>query len=202
MRVRFFLERFIRMGRQAERTKRRIVSAFTDLINEKKDVSKISVRSIIDRADISRSTFYTYYDGVDDLSESVAKMFGNDICELIGQAGISLQLDVDYEDIYYRILKYIKDREQLAKVILLNYSNSNVTEAISRPMRDLLAEYYKNSHPEADDMVCQNAAIFWTYGIYGLARDWVARDCKPEPNVKARILNKSIGISPKFKTDF
>ena len=189
------------MGRQAERTKRRIVSAFTDLINEKKEVTKVSVRSIIDRADISRSTFYTYYDNVDDLSDSVAKQFGNDLCDLIQQAGSKAPRNAGNEDIYFRILSYIVERKQLAKVILLNYANSSLTETISKPLCSKLEEYYRNGHPEADDSVCKNAAVFWTYGLYGTVRDWLVNDCKPEPGKMAHILNESIGISPNFKTD-
>ena len=45
------------MDRRIRKTKQAIVTAFLELLDEKKDIDKISITDITKRADISRSTF-------------------------------------------------------------------------------------------------------------------------------------------------
>jgi AcrR family transcriptional regulator len=53
--------------RNSIRSRRSIRTAYAELINEKKDASKITVKEIVDRADISKSTFYCHYNDINDL---------------------------------------------------------------------------------------------------------------------------------------
>ena len=53
----------------SRKTKSRIKEAFAELINEKKELSKITVTELVKKADITRSTFYTYYDDIYDLAD-------------------------------------------------------------------------------------------------------------------------------------
>lgn len=52
----------------SRKTKNLIKKAFVELINEKKELSKITVTELVKRADITRSTFYTHYDDIYDLA--------------------------------------------------------------------------------------------------------------------------------------
>ena len=62
--------------RRVERTRRLLLSAFNEIIVES-GFDAITVRDIIDRADVGRSTFYEHFDGKEDLLEqSVASPFG------------------------------------------------------------------------------------------------------------------------------
>lgn len=60
-----------------EKTKRAIKNAFYDLIEEKGDIRNISVKELVDRADISKSTFYTHYKDI----RSVLLEFENEAIE-------------------------------------------------------------------------------------------------------------------------
>ena len=53
--------------RNSIRSRKSIRTAYAELINEKKDSSKITVKEIVDRADISKSTFYCHYNDINDL---------------------------------------------------------------------------------------------------------------------------------------
>ena len=48
----------------SRKTRRYIKTAFAELINEKKELNKITVTELVKRADITRSTFYTHYDSI------------------------------------------------------------------------------------------------------------------------------------------
>ncbi len=53
--------------RNSIRSRKSIRTAYAELISEKKDSSKITVKEIVDRADISKSTFYCHYNDINDL---------------------------------------------------------------------------------------------------------------------------------------
>ena len=65
--------------RNVQRSKRLIRTAFANLIKEKKDISKITVKEIVERAHISKSTFYCHYQDI----YAVGEEFDQEIVHLI-----------------------------------------------------------------------------------------------------------------------
>lgn len=68
--------------RNAERTKKWIRRAFTELMAEKKDIEKISVTELAERADISKTTFYYHYEDI----YAVAEEFENELIDALSAA--------------------------------------------------------------------------------------------------------------------
>ncbi|MBE6007548.1 MAG: TetR/AcrR family transcriptional regulator C-terminal domain-containing protein [Lachnospiraceae bacterium] len=54
------------MDRRIQKTRKAILSAFEELLSEKR-YEQITVQNLIDRADIGRSTFYAHFETKDDL---------------------------------------------------------------------------------------------------------------------------------------
>ena len=50
--------------RNSLKNKKAIQKAFADLLLEKNDINKITVKEIVERADISKSTFYAHYQDI------------------------------------------------------------------------------------------------------------------------------------------
>ena len=46
------------------KTRNLIKKTFAELINEKKQLNKITVTELVKRAQLTRSTFYTHYDNI------------------------------------------------------------------------------------------------------------------------------------------
>ena len=57
--------------RNSIRSRKSIRTAYAELVSEKKDSSKITVKEIVDRADISKSTFYCHYNDINDLVDEI-----------------------------------------------------------------------------------------------------------------------------------
>lgn len=57
-------------NRSARRTRALIEQAFLELV-EQKPIRKVTVQELIDRADICRTTFYTHYQDIPDLVDSI-----------------------------------------------------------------------------------------------------------------------------------
>ena len=61
--------------RNAIRSKKMIREAFAELLAEKGSLEKVTIKDIVARADISKSTFYAHYDNIDDLIVEIEDEF-------------------------------------------------------------------------------------------------------------------------------
>lgn len=96
------------------KTKKLIKKTFATLINEKKELSKLSVSELVTRADINRGTFYNHYNSIYDVAEDfeseVIKLLFEDNKELNSVQEIYLYID--------NIINYLKSNEDLYKMLL------------------------------------------------------------------------------------
>ena len=65
------------LNRSSIKTKRIIKSVFAEMLSEYKEISRISVSELCERADISRSTFYSHYDD----TYSIAQDYENELID-------------------------------------------------------------------------------------------------------------------------
>ena len=65
--------------RNAIRSKKMIRKAFAELLSEKHDIDKVTVKEVVERADISKSTFYCHYEDI----YAVVEEFGGEIVDLV-----------------------------------------------------------------------------------------------------------------------
>lgn len=63
----------IKEDRRVKRTKEMIFSAFKELMLNHEEYLKISVTELCEKANISRRTFYSYFDSIDDLLKMLQK---------------------------------------------------------------------------------------------------------------------------------
>ena len=116
--------------RNSLRSKRLIRQAFAELMQEKQSIDKITVKEIIDRADISKSTFYSHYSDKYEL-----------FMELINTLKLSLfnSLNTNINNVNTReyfielisiLLNHIDDKKNIYYSILINNRNSIITDII------------------------------------------------------------------------
>lgn len=96
--------------RNAERTKKSIRRAFTELLSEKKSIDLVTVKELAERADITKTTFYYHYDDI----YAVAEEFEN---ELIAEMNrmlevISRENPGDYSVYIKNALSFIRENEE------------------------------------------------------------------------------------------
>ena len=68
------------------RTKDAIVAAFGELLTER-PLSKITVKDIVDRCEISRNTFYYHFEGIPSLLEQTVKYMTDQIIQAHSKFG-------------------------------------------------------------------------------------------------------------------
>lgn len=65
------------LNNSSRKTKKLIKKVFAEMLSEKRELGKIAVRELCQRADISRGTFYSHYDDI----YSVAEDYENEMIE-------------------------------------------------------------------------------------------------------------------------
>lgn len=92
-----------------------IREAFAELVSEKQDIAKITVKELVDRADISKSTFYGHYEDI----YAVRNEFEQEILSLLDDALNTYMREHPEEFAPYinKIIQHLKDNEKLYKKI-------------------------------------------------------------------------------------
>lgn len=102
--------------RNVIRTKKMIRKAFTELLEEKKDIEHISVNELAERADLSKSTFYYHYEDI----YAVAEEFESELIDKLSEVLEEIEKEQATEyDIYIKIvIDFLKEHEDMyCKVI-------------------------------------------------------------------------------------
>ena len=102
--------------RNSIRTKNNIRKAFAELLKENKVVEKITVKDLIERADISKSTFYLHYRDIYDIIEEME----NEVLDVIEEALNKAYLDNSTSFIPYLnlIFELLKNNEEQYRLIM------------------------------------------------------------------------------------
>ena len=96
------------------KTRNLIKKTFAELINEKKQLDKITVTELVNRAKLTRSTFYTHYDNIYD----VAHDYQLQTIELLCSDDLKLYSKQDIINYFNNIIQCLKDNEEIYKLLL------------------------------------------------------------------------------------
>ena len=99
--------------KNAQRTKKWIRDAFSELMAEKKSIEKITVTELAERADISKTTFYYHYPDI----YAVAEEFEDEIITALTETLDGLGQD-DYSEDIRRILDFLRANEETYRRIV------------------------------------------------------------------------------------
>ena len=92
------------MDRRIEKTKNSLINAFLEL-RAKKEIEKISVKELCAKADVNKSTFYTHYKDIYDLSEQLEQQAAADVLKNIEHPDyIFTHPEIFTQELYYAYL--------------------------------------------------------------------------------------------------
>lgn len=109
--------------KNSSRTEKWIRKAFAELIAEKKSLDKITVTEIIQRADVTKPTFYYHFSDLNDLVKSIENEMIEELTKTFDEAEKYNNIPIEY---YVTVLSdFLKKNEEeyksLANAIDLNY---------------------------------------------------------------------------------
>lgn len=172
------------MDKRILKTKKKLTSTLLNLIEEK-NIKKITVLELCEKANINRTTFYKYYSDVDDLvnkiEESLLLDLENNITDikrnyLISYINKTIETIKAHKEIYTKLLSSNGDKHFLRKILFLVHDQSIVE--------------WQRILKKASTEDLENIYKFIVDGSVGIIENWITKDCQEEPITIANFINK------------
>lgn len=160
--------------RDVTRMRENIEKAFFELSIEKPN--RITVRDVIEKADISRGTFYAYFKDIPDLEQSTVRRVVR-ICHEKMSAGMSRG---SIADVRSQIDFFLKILEEHSQAICTFYRNGSTSGGIYNGLKQLIRHTLEEIFENDAHYSRENAYVLFSCAV-GAAIDtclnWIVDDC-------------------------
>ena len=181
--------------KNATRSRLLIKTAFAELLNEK-DINKITVTDIVDRANISRGTFYAHYLDVYDLYAAIQTNMIEAIDELLEKLG-TRNVILDPTEAMTRALIFLEGNKEYYRLFVTSSNGQQLQNRIVGKLEDnFTAELKEMIPPEYnDEVMCYLAFIIG--GIQTVTVHWLENRLPiPAETVAKNLSNAYISVRP------
>ncbi len=164
-----------------ERTKRAIVDAFQQILEET-PINKITIKSIVERCDINRNTFYYYFDGIPELVEYHLTDLANQLFERfeepnpIGEIQQTINYFEQRKKSVFHVYRYLPREEFLA------FLDKIAGHVVEKGLRRMTQEA---PIPEEDMIILIR---FYKSSLVGVLLDWLEARMDYDMEAKATRL--------------
>lgn len=138
----------------------KIRETFLHLMDEKKQISKITVTELTRRCDIDRSTFYAYYSDIYSIAEEEEERLLDEFFN-----GIDLRQPFDIHAYFHGIIEEIRSGEDTYRILLTCEEPLRFMEVLRQKEEDLFCRFYLKT-PRSG--VRKQDITFFTYGMVNM----------------------------------
>lgn len=128
------------LNSSSKKTRNLIKKTFAELMNEKKELSKITVTELVKRAEITRSTFYTHYDDI----YEVINDYQLETIELLVSDDKILNSIKDIYNYFDEIFECLKKNEEIYKMLLVSNGSLIFLEELKKLAGEKIYHTMKN----------------------------------------------------------
>lgn len=158
-------------SRRTLRTQTAIRNAFAGLLTEK-ELHKITVQELVDRADVGRATFYKHYLDIYDLYERIESNTLTEIAALVLRTG-----EEPVADFFRDLLSYISNNRAVFKMIF----SPNITAQLYVKLSDMIEGMFRQVESEktgrsVDDRQLEFINGYRVQGCLSVISKWVQND--------------------------
>ncbi|MCM1387661.1 MAG: hypothetical protein NC231_10050 [Bacillus sp. (in: Bacteria)] len=140
-----------------KKTNNSIINAFLEL-RSKKEIEKITVKELCERAMINKSTFYSHYADIYDLSEYLENQLASEIIDGLEHPEYVFTRPKEFnEELFCAYLS----RENLIHTLFSGSRSSQLLYRIEKSLKEIIFKM----RPDYADSVVVNVIL--TYSIYG-----------------------------------
>lgn len=141
------------------KTRKLIKKTFAELINEKKELNKITVTELVKRAGITRSTFYTHYDDIYEVGDD----YQLETIELLISDDIVLTSIDDIYNYFDDIIICLKKNENIYKMLLSSDDTLTFLEKLKKLSTQKI--YYALKNIKKNDKYLELTVTFFMDGV-------------------------------------
>lgn len=153
-------------NRRVRMTKSMMKEALLELL-EKKPLGKITVKDVCANADVNRSTFYSYYESVNQLlleiEDDVLDRLPTypDSSEGYSDEGFLLALE--------NFFNYVRSNERLFCILIVRRDSSSFNNRLV----NTVMEKYRGIMKTEDGLLARYAYVYCVSGVIGILKEWL-----------------------------
>ena len=178
--------------RSAIRSRRMIREAYTVLLKEK-DLSKITVTDIVNRADINRATFYAHYPDVRGVTEEIE----NEIIAKILKEFEFTNFFRNPTPLLLQLSRYLEEDAEFYRILI----KANGSEMFMEKLKKVFTDYMLNDSDIPEDMrhskMVSLRVCYFAGGIVNLYKQWFRGDLNCTLNDIALEVSKLLQLEAK-----
>lgn len=161
----------------ARRTQAVIMQAFIGLLAQK-PLDKITVKDIIEEADINRNTFYYYYENIQDLLDAFFKQELQKFSE-------STERTDSFAKEYIRACASIRDNRRAIHHIYLSENRALISNYLQTAAEQFVGRFVRETAtPYAlDEAGIAYVTHLYSYSVLGITMQWIQKDVPLDPNL-------------------
>jgi len=174
-------------------TRKILKDSLVSLMHER-PITNIGIKEICARADISRSTFYVYYENVYDLLaeiEEEASVYFND---LLNQINVSVKRgNRKYLAAYkQKYMEFIADKDNPLQVLLSENGDINFQKKFFQRLIDHARKIIQDTVKNQDAYIIEAFSVFYIHGSIGLIQYLLKNNTNIPSQTLAKVFDKMV----------
>lgn len=179
--------------KNASRSRQLIKQAFAQLLNEK-DMAKITVTDIVERAGISRGTFYAHYLDVYDLHIAIQNNMMETIDNTLNTVGID-NIMRDPSDAIRIGLKFLQENKDYYKLFVNSKDGPHLIERVISIVQERFSDRIGELTTQNNAKIIMCYLIYTLGGIRSLLIDWFNQSVNISADDCANLLIQYVNSS-------
>lgn len=178
---------------KVNKTKKTLEDALSALLEEK-PFEEIRVIDICSKANMHRSTFYTYFNDKYELLKSKLDEYESKFLEDLQRYKIEDKLKDFHIDIMIKILQYFYFNRKYLKIIFQNNKDNSITKILQKYLEAYVVEGVKDMKLAKPDKpyFFNVIAAFYSGAFITVISEWILNDCNIKPQELAECISDII----------
>ncbi len=179
-------------NQRAKDTREKIIqSVYRKIAEERRPVSKITVREICEEAGINRSTFYAHFMDVYDVVEKVEKWMSEGLTRSVLQEAEKAS---SINSLFEQTFRFVEEHQEFYSVYFLEMHQSDVIGIAWELLRDKTEQLSYQEMGFRNQREMEYAGAFFIYGITAILRLWLEGGCKETPAEMVDVIARQYSI--------
>ena len=182
----------IRNNQRTQNTLKKIKEILLRKLDSRR-LNRITVQEICSEAKINRTTFYTHYDNIYDLMQSIEVEMQQGVRKLLldPNSGIFRPLT---EKSLEQLIIYIYEHAHFYRILLNDFNGLNVID------RELAAQWEKEIEPVirkktgATETELRYRFEYFNWGLRGIIRKWLNMNCPESPRELTQAIKNVVQL--------
>lgn len=171
--------------RRIRRTKKLLKESLATLLLKKK-LNDITVKELVDLADLNRGTFYLHYRDIYEMLSQIEAEMLNELEEISSRYSPQA-LRVSPKPYITEVFQYVADNQTFCKMLLGPYGDIGFVEKLKKMVEEKCFRLLIETCPQQDLQDYEYFAAYTVSGSIGLLQRWMEDGMKVSPEELAEV---------------